>query len=133
MDCGIGELSRAGYLLTKEYGLGVRISVVTTDMPIQYDQPVDIGVQSFCEQCFICADECPSGAIPFGEKTLHNGLLKWKLDEKKCYSYWHVNGTDCGICMAVCPWTKPRTLFHRLNAEFRQVLQSLNHSLSFGG
>lgn len=121
VDCGLGELSRAGYLLTKKYGLGVRISVVTTDMPIQHDQPVDIGVQSFCEQCFICADECPSGAIPLGEKTLHNGLLKWKLDEKKCYSYWHVNGTDCGICMAVCPWTKPRTLFHRLNAEIASI------------
>jgi len=121
VDCGLGELSRAGYLLTKEYGLGVRISIVTTDIPLAHDQPVDIGVQSFCEQCFICADECPSGAIPLGEKTLHNGLLKWKLDEKKCYSYWHVNGTDCGICMAVCPWTKPRTLFHRLNAEIASL------------
>lgn len=121
VDCGLGELSRAGYLLTKEYGLGVRISVVTTDMQLAHDQPVDIGVQSFCEQCLICADECPSGAIPFGEKTIHNGLLKWKLDEKKCYSYWHVNGTDCGICMAVCPWTKPHTLFHRLNAGIASV------------
>lgn len=121
VDSGLGELSRAGYLLTKEYGLGVRISVVTTDMPLAHDQPVDIGVQSFCEQCFICVDECPSGAISSEAKTLNNGLMKWKLDEKKCYSYWHVNGTDCGICMAVCPWTKPRTLFHRLNAKIASI------------
>ena len=121
VDCGLGELSRAGFLLTKEYGLGIRLSVVTTNMPIAHDDPVDIGVQSFCEQCLICADECPSGAIPYGGKTLHNGLLKWKLDEKKCYSYWHVNGTDCGVCMASCPWTKPRTLFHRLCAEVASI------------
>jgi len=121
VDCGLGELSRAGYLLTKEYGLGVRLSIVTTDMPLAYDQPVDIGVQSFCEQCLICAEECPSGAIPLGGKTLHNGVIKWKLDQQKCYSYWHVNGTDCGICMAVCPWTKPRTLFHRMSAEIASV------------
>ena len=121
VDCGLGELSRAGYLLTKEYGLGVRLSVVTTDMPLAYDEPVDNSVQSFCEQCLICAEECPSGAIPLGEKTLQNGVMKWKLDEKKCYSYWHVNGTDCGICMAVCPWTKPRTLFHRMSAEIASV------------
>ncbi len=121
VDCGLGELSRAGYLLTKKYGLGVRLSVVTTDMPLMHDDPIDIGVQSFCQQCLICVEECPSGAIPLGEKTLYNGVMKWKLDQKKCYSYWYENGTDCGICMAVCPWTKPRTLFHRLSAEIASI------------
>jgi len=118
VDCGLGELSRAGYLLTKNLGLGLRLSVVTTNMPLMVDQPLDIGVQSFCEQCTRCVDACPSGAIPTGEKVLHNGVVKWKLDEEKCYAYWHVNGTDCGICMAVCPWTKPDTLFHHVMAAW---------------
>ena len=117
VDCGMGELSRAGYLLTKEYGLGLRLSVVTTDLPLLHDAPRDIGVQSFCSSCLRCAQECPSGAIPAGDKVLHNGIYKWKLDEEKCYAYWHVNGTDCGICMAACPWTKPNTPFHRLMSE----------------
>lgn len=117
VDCGMGELSRAGYLLTKEFGLSLRLSAVTTDLPLAHDRPIDIAAQSFCGQCRRCADECPSGAIPKGEKVLHNGVRRWKLDEEKCYAYWHVNGTDCGICMAICPWTKPRTLFHKLNAE----------------
>jgi ferredoxin len=121
VDCGLGELSRAGYLLTKEFGLGMRLSVVTTDMPLIHDEPRDIGVQSFCEQCLLCAEQCPSGAIPDGDKVLHNGIFKWKLDEKKCYSYWHVNGTDCGVCMAVCPWTKPSSLFHRSMAELAAI------------
>jgi ferredoxin len=121
VDCGLGELSRAGYLITREFGLGVRLSVVTTDMPMSHDAPLDIGVQSFCEKCIICADECPSGAIPRGKKTLHNGVLKWKLDEKKCYAYWHVNGTDCGICMASCPWTKPPKLFHKFAAGLASI------------
>jgi len=118
VDCGLGELSRAGYLITKEFGLAIRLSVVSTDMPLVHDDPVDIGVQSFCEQCMLCADQCPSGAIPHGDKIIHNGIKKWKLDEKKCYRYWHVNGTDCGICMKVCPWTKPPHVFHRIMAEF---------------
>jgi reductive dehalogenase len=121
VDCGLGELSRAGYLITKKFGLSVRLSAVTTDMPMQHDTPVDIGVQSFCEGCMICADECPSGAIPTGGKTLHNGLLKWKLDEKKCYAYWHVNGTDCAICMAVCPWTKPQKPIHKIAAHLASI------------
>lgn len=121
VDCGLGELSRAGYLLTREYGLGVRLSIVTTEMPISHDDPVDIAVQSFCGQCRICADECPSGAIPKGGKQLANGVRKWKLNEEKCYAYWHVNGTDCGICMAVCPWTKPQTPFHRFSASVASI------------
>jgi len=108
VDCGLGELSRAGYLITRELGMGLRLAIVTTDMPLVHDKPIDIGVQSFCEKCTICADECPVGAIPTGDKTEFNGIRKWKLDERKCYRYWHAVGTDCGICMASCPWTKSR-------------------------
>jgi ferredoxin len=113
VDCGLGELSRAGFLMTKEFGLGVRLGTVTTDLPLAHDGPVDIGVQSFCERCEICAEYCPSGAIPEGEKTEHNGFRKWKLDEESCYRYWSVVSTDCSICMTTCPWTKPDTWLHR--------------------
>jgi ferredoxin len=117
VDCGLGELSRAGYLITPEFGLALRLAIVTTDMPLAHDKPVDIGVQSFCEQCEICAEECPVGAIPTGDKSEFNGVKKWKLDEQKCYRYWHAVGTDCSICMNSCPWTKPPTWFHRAMAR----------------
>jgi len=114
VDCGLGELSRAGYLITREFGLAIRLAVVTTDMNLAHDRPVDLGVQSFCETCKICAEECPSRSIPLGEKVEYNGIRKWKLNEETCYAYWHSVGTDCSICMMSCPWTKPRTWFHRL-------------------
>jgi reductive dehalogenase len=117
VDCGLGELSRAGYLLNKRLGLGLRLAIVTTDMPVAHDGAVDIGVQSFCETCKICAEQCPIGAIPSGDKVVCNGVKKWKLDEEKCYRYWHAKGTDCGICMAACPWTKRDTVLHRAMAE----------------
>jgi ferredoxin len=113
VDCGLGELSRAGFLLTREFGLGLRLGVVTTDMPLAHDRPVDIGVQSFCNSCELCAEHCPIGAIPRGGKVQYNGIKKWKLDEAKCFRYWYAVGTDCALCMAACPWTKPRTWFHR--------------------
>jgi ferredoxin len=128
VDCGLGELSRAGFLLTREFGLGLRLGTVTTDLPLHYDGPVDIGVQSFCERCEICAAYCPSGAIPRGKKTEHNGVRKWKLDEEKCYRYWSVVSTDCSICMSTCPWTKPSTWLHRAltsAATFKGPHQSL--------
>ncbi len=121
VDCGLGELSRAGFLLTRRFGLGVRLAIVTTDMPIARDDPVDIGVQSFCERCKICADNCPSGAIPHGGKTESNGIMKWKLDEERCYRFWNQVGTDCSICLVTCPWTKPPTLLHRVMARLAGV------------
>ncbi len=113
VDCGIGELSRAGFLLTREYGLGVRLGTVTTDLPLSHDGPADIGVQSFCERCRICAERCPSRSIPTGDKTECNGVMKWELDREGCYRYWTVVSTDCSVCMVACPWTKPSTWLHR--------------------
>jgi len=121
VDCGLGELSRAGYLLTREFGLSTRISVVTTDMPLTLDKPVDIGVQSFCNSCKVCAENCPVGAIPVGDKVEFNGIKKWKIDEQKCYRFWHTVGTDCSLCMATCPWTKPRTWFHKSMAYLATI------------
>ena len=117
VDCGLGELSRAGFLLTKEFGLGLRLAVVTTDMPLTHDTPVDLAAQSFCDVCEVCAQSCPIGAIPTGGKVEANGVMRWKLDEEKCYRYWHSVGTDCGLCMSSCPWTKPTTGFHKAVAR----------------
>jgi hypothetical protein len=114
VDCGLGELSRAGYLITAKYGLGLRLATVTTDMPLVKDRPLDLAAQSFCDACKICAENCPIGAIPEGDKTVYNGVRKWKLDEDKCYRYWHAVGTDCSLCMITCPWTKPQSWLHRL-------------------
>ncbi|HEC62431.1 MAG TPA: reductive dehalogenase [bacterium] len=113
VDCGLGELSRVGYLLTKKFGLALRLAAVTTNMPLVHDKPIDIGVQSFCAACIICAEECPIGAITSGDKVDSNGVMKWKLNEQKCYRYWRAVGTDCGICMTVCPWSKPPNWLHR--------------------
>ncbi len=121
VDCGLGELSRAGYLITKEFGLGLRLATVTTDMPLAHDGPVDIAARSFCEACKICAENCPIGAIPVGGRVEFNGVIKWKLDEGKCYRYWHAVGTDCSLCMITCPWTKPGTWFHKLMASFAAI------------
>ena len=121
VDCGLGELSRAGYLITREFGLGLRLAVVTTDMPLAHDKPVDIGVQSICESCKICAESCPIGAIPTGDKVAFNGIRKWKLDEEKCYRYWHAVGTDCSLCMISCPWTKPVNWLHQSMSSLATV------------
>jgi len=114
IEAGMGELGRHGVMLTRELGSGLKLAVVTTDLPLTHDSPVDIGAEEFCLDCKICAETCPSGAISFGDKKTARGVERWTINAQACYRVWNETGTDCGVCLASCPWTKPRTPFHRL-------------------
>jgi len=118
VDAGLGELGRLGYLITKELGPRVRLGAVSTDLPLIPDKPMDIGVEDFCWICKKCAVCCPSNSIPLEkDQTIVNGLLRWKLNEQTCFEYWGKIGTDCNICMRVCPWSHARTFPHRIILE----------------
>ena len=114
VDAGLGETGRFGYLITKELGPRVRLFAVTTDMPLVVDHPVDIGVEDFCRFCKKCARCCPSGSIPDGDLLAYKGTERWKLNAETCFGYWGKVGTDCNVCMRVCPWSHARTFPHRV-------------------
>ncbi len=104
---GLGEVSRIGEVILNPF-LGPRLKsgVVTTDMPLAHDRPIDFGLQKFCESCNKCARECPSGAITAGPKLMFNGYEIWKSDSQKCTTYRVTTpgGAMCGRCMKTCPW-----------------------------
>ncbi len=125
IDAGLGEMGRMGLLMTREYGPRVRISKVFTEMPLIVDEPIDIGVEPFCQRCMRCAESCPSDAVSKGEMQAkpYNecnspGVIKWMVDARKCLGFWEKNGNSCSVCIRVCPWNKPRTLFHRIVGYF---------------
>ena len=111
---GIGEVSRPGIILSPFLGLRFKAAVVTTNLPLLPDKPIDFGLQEFCQQCRKCATECPSQAISTGDKVMHNGYEVWKLDYERCLKYriLNSNGDSCGRCIKVCPWNKPRGWLH---------------------
>jgi reductive dehalogenase len=117
VDAGLGEMGRHGYLITKELGPRLRLAGVTTDLPLIPDNPVDIGVDDFCSICEKCADCCPSGSIPSGPTEAVNGALRWKLNPETCHDYWAKVGTDCNICMRVCPYSHDRSFPHKVITE----------------
>jgi ferredoxin len=82
--------------------------VLTTDFPMETDQPIDFGLQYFCSNCLKCARECPCDAIPFGDKVMFNGYEIWKPDVERCTRYRLTNarGSACGRCMKTCPINK---------------------------
>lgn len=125
LAAGLGEMCRIGDIVLHPFlGPRFKAAIVTTDLPLAVDKPVDFGLQDFCNKCRKCARECPAGAISDGDKQWHNGYRTWRCDTAKCTSFRIGNqqGSGCGTCLKVCPWSKPFTPFHRaINWTMRHV------------
>lgn len=102
---GLGELGKHGSLINRKLGSSFRISAVTTDMPLISDEPDVFGGDDFCLRCQVCSEACPPDAI-FSEKQWVRGEKKWYVDFDKCIPYF-AEARGCGICIAVCPWSRP--------------------------
>jgi ferredoxin len=106
---GLGELSRIGELVLNPFvGPRFKSVVLTTDIPLEPDRPIDFGLQYFCNNCWKCARECPCDAISWGDKVVFNGYEMWKPDVERCARYRLTNakGSACGRCMKTCPLNK---------------------------
>jgi hypothetical protein len=112
IDAGLGELGRNGLLITPEYGPCVRICKVFTNLPLEIDHPIKFGVKEFCKKCKKCADACEVDAIQIDDEPSYNvacrsnstGILRWAVNQDKCYKFWIENGGDCSNCIASCPF-----------------------------
>ena len=111
-DAGLGELGRNGLLIHPTMGPRIRISVVTTNLPLAQDPPAVFGVQDFCQVCRKCADICPSGSVDGGDKREINGAVKWQTRRDTCYRYWRTIGSDCALCVKICPYAHPTNPAH---------------------
>nr|WPM93853.1 reductive dehalogenase [uncultured prokaryote] len=116
IDAGLGGLGRIGILVTPEYGPRVRIAKVFTDMPLKADRPNKKFInklKTFCKNCTKCAKACEVDAIPKKDPTWrresisnNSGALKYYVDVEKCFEFWVKNSSDCGKCIAACPFSK---------------------------
>lgn len=121
---GLGELSRQNRVITPEFGPMVRIFKMITDLPLAVDRPIDAGIARFCRTCKKCAEACPPGALSFDTEPgwtpigswSNAGHQAWFEDSVKCRTYWYEKaGTNCGICFAVCPFSKmTKSFIHQL-------------------
>ncbi len=120
IDAGLGEQGRHGVLITPELGANSRLAAVITDMPLEPDSPIDVGIKKFCNKCKICAEECPSGAISFADspETISRGYKRWSIHQEKCYKIWNSVATShargCRVCIAVCPYSRKRNWIHNI-------------------
>lgn len=144
IQAGLGEMSRLGLLVTPQYGPRVRLCKVSTDLPLQADQPITFGVVEFCKTCLKCANACPAQAISREPepsfKTVgysnNPGVKKWYNKLEGCLKFW-ANKVDCGVCIASCPYNKPNNLTHPLGLRIAQtpakgLLRQLDDVLGYG-
>lgn len=103
---GLGETGRNGLLISPEYGQRLRFAVITTDMPLDLDEPVDYGIKRFCELCNKCSKTCPGQAISNLPPEIEDGKKRWRIKHEECYKMWRRLGTDCGVCLSVCPFSQ---------------------------
>jgi reductive dehalogenase len=117
VDAGLGALGRLGLLITPEFGPRVRICKIYTDLPLISDTPnlkFINKIAKFCKKCLKCAESCATNAISMEKEPSFNGynisnnpgVKKYYIDGEKCFEFWVENSSDCGNCIAVCPFSK---------------------------
>ena len=105
LQAGFGELGKHGSIINREFGSNFRIAYVLTEAPLVEDTPDRLGVDDFCASCRLCANHCPPDAIAEGKQRVR-GADKWYVDFDRCVAYFN-DSQACGICIAVCPWSRP--------------------------
>lgn len=105
LEAGFGELGKHGSIINRRLGSNMRLAYVLTDIPLVADSPDEFGADDFCSRCQVCTRECPPSAIQ-PEKQLVRGVEKWYVNFDKCLPYFN-DTFGCGICLAVCPWSRP--------------------------
>jgi hypothetical protein len=133
---GLGETGRNNVVITPEFGPRVRLGGVLTNLPMVEDEPVNLGIQKFCEVCKTCIRVCPSGALPKGPKEVVRGVLRWPLDRKRCSEIgWAFGGGvsyGCQQCLVVCPFNKPPGLMHDIVRWFIKNAPWMNRPILKG-
>jgi len=118
VQSGLAEYGRNNITYVKGMGSYVNYTAYSTDMPCHEDNWRDAVVSSECENCIICLNTCPTGAIRRDKFMINNEICLSAMNENtNDFPDWlpqsaHHTPYDCLKCQVCCP----------LNAERREVI-----------
>lgn len=105
---GLGWIGKCDLLITEEFGAGIRLGTVLTDLPLKTGTPT---IESACGDCRVCFELCPAKAIvgknwKLGMKRedLYDAFACQKMAKQLSVAIG-ANHSICGICIANCPRT----------------------------
>ncbi|MBI9108356.1 MAG: hypothetical protein JEZ04_16540 [Spirochaetales bacterium] len=128
---GLGSIGLPGLLVTRECGSRIRIGAVTTDMPLASDGPSSFQVAKTCRTCGKCAELCPSGCIP--SFSSYKSGERFSIDSEACFRTWRELGTDCGVCLAACPYSHQKAKDKNSGASGDEPAADFLKGFMFGG
>lgn len=95
---GLGQIGHNGLLIDEEYGPRVRLGAVLVDLDLDIDDVTDMNVLDVCKLCNMCSTKCLAQAIHPANTPI--------VEHEKCYERWRIYGTDCAVCLKVCPFSQ---------------------------
>lgn len=107
---GLGWIGKSCLLITEAYGGAIRLSSLVTDAPLPLNTPIG---ESRCGSCEICVKSCPAHALtgaiweagmPREAFFQRETCKKTQLERMKLAT--GIDADLCGLCFAVCPYTK---------------------------
>ncbi len=98
---GLGWIGRNNLLVNKELGSQFRLATILTDMPVKTNKPL----KEDCAKCRACVSVCPAGAIKNNPGDFDHIKCFEKLKEFQKQKL--VDQYICGVCVRVCPGTRP--------------------------
>jgi len=105
---GLGWIGKTGLFVSPEAGPKVRLATVFTDLPLDLGTPVTEGR---CGSCRRCLEACPADAGR--DVAWRAGMAREELfDAAACARHMDALGPaaghTCGLCVAACPFGRPR-------------------------
>ena len=117
IDSGLGVAGKNGLLIRKNNGPRIRLAAVYTDienLPFSQENPHG-WIREYCEDCNICIEKCPAGAIYSDPIILKDGGLVY-IDHAKCADPFS-NDNGCTLCIKYCPFSYGD--YGKLKAKFQ--------------
>ncbi|MBI4698521.1 MAG: epoxyqueuosine reductase [Nitrospirae bacterium] len=93
---GIGWIGRNNLLVHPQFGSGIRLATILTDMPLKEDLPIERN----CGSCRECIEICPVSAIEESHREWNKAAC---LEKLKFFARAHnVGQYICGLCVKAC-------------------------------
>jgi epoxyqueuosine reductase QueG len=101
LNAGLGFWGKNNILVHPEYGAGIRLTSLFTDMPLTVDSPIE----NDCGDCAACMAACPAEAIS-DDGFEFDKCFQMVRQFSKQDNY---NVMICGLCVRACTDARSKT------------------------
>lgn len=109
VHCGLAQYGRNNICYSNEFGSYMQILTYVSDLPCDSDLWYPVTRMKICEQCTICADSCPTGAIDANRQLVNADKCLTLFNESPDeFPEWinksfHNSIIGCMKCQDDCP------------------------------